>query len=61
MSSPLHLIVGESGPASPADWQPLSSEKNVDFDIVLFAFFMPRVSAMFHRHEPPVQHHDNNG
>ena len=59
--SPLHVLVGKSAPASPADWQSFSSEKNVDFNIVPFALFMPRVSAVFHQREPPVTHHDHNG
>jgi hypothetical protein len=54
MFSPLHIFFGESAPASPADWQLLSSELDVDFDVMVLAFCVPRVLAAFHESTPSV-------
>jgi hypothetical protein len=46
--------LGYAAPAPPANRALFTFELNVDFDIVAFAVIVPRISATFHGHEPPV-------
>jgi hypothetical protein len=52
--SPLQFFVGDSAPAFSADGQSYTFEVDVDFDVVVFAVFVPRVFATFHSTMPPV-------
>jgi hypothetical protein len=46
--------LGYSTPTPPANRAFFTFELNVDFNIVTFAAIVPRISATFHEHEPPV-------
>lgn len=52
--SPLQVFVCQFAPALPADWLSLSSENDVDFNIVVVAFTVPRILTPFHNREPPL-------
>jgi len=48
MFSPLEVSVCQLTPASPANWQSLSFQENVDFNVIVLAFTIPRVLTTFH-------------
>ena len=52
--SPLLVFVRHLAPASLADGAFFSSEEDVKFDFVVFAFVLPGVLTMFHVCESPV-------
>jgi hypothetical protein len=52
--SPLHIFVSYSTPTTPADRQSLSLELNVNFNIAVPTYTLPRIPATLHNLEPPV-------
>jgi hypothetical protein len=46
--------LGYAAPTPPTNRAFFAFELDVDFDIVTFAVIVPRISATFHEHEPPV-------
>jgi len=54
ISSPLLILFCQFAPALLADWFSFSSENDVQFNIVVFAFPVPRVLTSFHNREPPL-------
>jgi hypothetical protein len=53
--SPLYVLLGQSSPAASADWQLLSFELYVNFDVMILAFFTPWILATFHENTPCIQ------
>jgi len=51
---PLLVLLCHSAPTSSADGPFFSSEDDVEFDFVVFAFVIPWVFAVFHACESPV-------
>ena len=58
--SPLHIFISQSTPASPANWQSLSSEKDVNLNVTAFTFSVPRIFTTLHQREPPLTRRNPN-